>query len=176
MTTVSPIDTPTEASGNAPTDGACDHPRPSPDETNRRLWLSVLAKAPADRLETLFETLPEQPTWSTIRPAETGMVMVRGRVGGDGNRFNLGEMTMTRGAVRLGNGVTGLGYVQGRSRRHAELTAVLDAMLQSPETHSLISERIIGPLAREQQAAREIRARKAAATKVEFFTMTRGEG
>ena len=176
MTTGFPIDAPSEASSNSPTGGLSDDPRPSLEETDRRLWLSVLAKAPANRLEELFETLPEQPTWSTIRPAETGMVMVRGRLGGDGNRFNLGEMTMTRGAVRLGNGVTGLGYVQGRSRRHAELTAVLDAMLQSTETNSVVSARIIEPLAREQRDARDIRARKAAATKVEFFTMARGEG
>jgi alpha-D-ribose 1-methylphosphonate 5-triphosphate synthase subunit PhnG len=62
------------------------------------------------------------------------------------------------------------------TRRQAELTAVLDAMLQSPETNALISTRIIEPLAREQRDARDIRARKAAATKVEFFTMVRGEG
>ena len=102
--------------------------------------------------------------------------MVRGRVGGDGNRFNLGEMTMTRSAVRLENGVTGLGYVQGRSRRHAELTAVLDAMLQSPETAQTVSRGVIEPLFNEQTQRRETRARKAAATKVEFFTMVRGEG
>lgn len=145
-------------------------------DTRREYWLSVMAKASADRVKALYDSLPEHPTWTTIRPAETGMVMVRGRVGGDGNRFNMGEMTMTRGAVRLANGVTGLGYVQGRSRRQAELTAVLDAMLQSPETNALISTRIIEPLAREQRDARDIRARKAAATKVEFFTMVRGEG
>jgi len=142
-------------------------------DTRRQHWLSVMAKAPLDRVKALYDS---HPTWTTIRPAETGMVMVRGRVGGDGNRFNMGEMTMTRGAVRLANGVTGLGYVQGRSRRQAELTAVLDAMLQSPETNALISTRIIEPLAREQRDARDIRARKAAATKVEFFTMVRGEG
>lgn len=142
----------------------------------RRYWLSVLAKAAPDRVEELYDALPDHPTWTTLRPAETGMVMVRGRVGGDGNRFNMGEMTMTRGAVRLANGVTGLGYVQGRSRRHAELTAVLDAMLQSPETSATISAEIIEPLAQEQHEARDRRARKAAATKVEFFTMVRGEG
>jgi alpha-D-ribose 1-methylphosphonate 5-triphosphate synthase subunit PhnG len=148
----------------------------SPEQERRRHWLSVLAKTSPDRIETLFATLPEHPQWTAIRPAEPGMVMVRGRVGGDGNRFNLGEITMTRSAVRLGNGVTGLGYVQGRSRRHAELTAVLDAMLRSPEMSGPVARDIIGPLAAEQAGNRETRARKAAATKVEFFTMVRGEG
>jgi len=148
----------------------------SPDQEQRQNWLSVLAKAPAEEVEALYQALPDQPIWTTIRPAETGMVMVRGRVGGDGNRFNMGEMTMTRGAVRLDNGVTGLGYVQGRSRRHAELTAVLDAILQTPQTKATVSKIVIEPLAQAQREAREIRARKAAATKVEFFTMVRGEG
>jgi alpha-D-ribose 1-methylphosphonate 5-triphosphate synthase subunit PhnG len=145
-------------------------------EEKRRHWLSVLAKATPDRVASLYDALPAHPVWTTIRPAESGMVMVRGRVGGDGNRFNLGEMTMTRSAVRLENGVTGLGYVQGRSRHHAELTAVLDAMLQSPETSETVARQVIEPLNREQTDARTIRARKAAATKVEFFTMVRGEG
>jgi alpha-D-ribose 1-methylphosphonate 5-triphosphate synthase subunit PhnG len=156
-----------------------DHPiEPSselnPENKRRRHWLSVMAKADSSRLETLWESLPEHPEWTDIRPAEGGMVMVRGRVGGDGNRFNLGEITMTRGAIRLANGVTGLGYVQGRSRRHAELTAVLDAMLQSPEYRGPVEAVIITPLSREHIDAKALRARKAASTKVEFFTMVRG--
>jgi alpha-D-ribose 1-methylphosphonate 5-triphosphate synthase subunit PhnG len=146
------------------------------EQQNRRHWLSVLAKANPDRVASLFATLPIQPEWTAIRLAESGMVMVRGRVGGDGNRFNMGEMTMTRSAVRLANGITGLGFVQGRSRGHAEATAVLDAMLQTPELSEMVANRVIEPLALEQTEARDLRARKAAATKVEFFTMVRGEG
>jgi alpha-D-ribose 1-methylphosphonate 5-triphosphate synthase subunit PhnG len=157
-----------------------DHQTPdkmvlSSDQESRRHWLSVLAKAQPEKIEALFAALPIRPEWTPIRPADSGMVMVRGRVGGDGNRFNMGEMTMTRGAIRLANGVTGLGYVQGRSRRHAELTAVLDAMLQSPELSATVASTVIKPLSTEQTRARETRARKAAATKVEFFTMVRGE-
>ena len=151
-------------------------PAIAPEQESRRHWLSVLAKTTPERIEALFEALPAQPAWTEIRPADSGMVMVRGRVGGDGNRFNMGEITMTRGAVRLANGVTGLGYVQGRSRRHAELTAVLDAMLRSPELNEVVTREVVEPLAMEQAATRESRARKAAATKVEFFTMVRGEG
>ena len=147
---------------------------PNPGTKSRQRWLSVLAKADPHRLEALWESLPKHPEWTDIRPTEGGMVMVRGRVGGDGNRFNLGEITMTRGAIRLANGVSGLGYVQGRSRRHAELAAVLDAMLQSPEYRSPVEATIIITLEREHTDAKALRARKAAATKVEFFTMVRG--
>jgi alpha-D-ribose 1-methylphosphonate 5-triphosphate synthase subunit PhnG len=154
---------------------------PPPDtakipEQLRRHWLSVLAKAEPDQIEALWSDLPEQPNWTPVRQPETGMVMVRGRVGGDGNRFNLGEMTMTRSAVRLSNGQTGLGYVQGRSRRHAELTAVLDAMLQSPEYRSAGASQLIEALVSRQAEQRDVRSRKAATTKVEFFTMVRGNG
>lgn len=154
---------------------------PSPDAAQkpdqpRQHWLSVLAKAEPDQIEALWLDLPEQPDWTPVRQPETGMVMVRGRVGGDGNRFNLGEMTMTRSAVRLSNGQTGLGYVQGRSRRHAELTAVLDAMLQSPEYRYEVASQLIEPLANQQAERRGVRSRKAATTKVEFFTLVRGDG
>ena len=154
---------------------------PSPDTPKtpnqpRQHWLSVMAKAEPDQIEALWSGLPEQPDWTTVRQPETGMLMVRGRVGGDGNRFNLGEMTMTRSAVRLSNGQTGLGYVQGRSHRHAELTAVLDAMLQSPKYHSAVASQLIEALVSRQAKQRGNRSRKAATTKVEFFTLVRGDG
>lgn len=141
----------------------------------RQRWLSVLAKtSPAD-LEALWAELPDPPSWTVIRQPEIGMVMVRGRAGGDGGRFNLGEMTMTRGAVRLADGTAGLGFVQGRSRRHAELVAVLDAMLQTDTHHARVEKSIVAPLEWALTERRDIRSRKAANTKVEFFTMVRGE-
>jgi len=158
------------------------NPTPSgPSESNnhsqpRRHWISILAKSTSGQIEALWSELSIHPTWTHIRPPETGMVMVRGRSGGDGKRFNLGEMTMTRAAVRLVDGPTGFGYVQGRSKRHAELVAVIDAMLQLPQHRSNIEDNIVQPLAREQEERRDLRSRKAAGTKVEFFTMTRGDG
>ncbi len=103
------------------------------------------------------------------------MAMVRALAGGTGQRFNMGEMTVTRCAVRLDNGTVGHAYVAGRNLRHAELAAVLDAMLQDDSRRTEIEEAVIGPLAAAQQAERATAARKAAATKVDFFTMVRGE-
>jgi alpha-D-ribose 1-methylphosphonate 5-triphosphate synthase subunit PhnG len=138
----------------------------------RRAWLSVLAKAPAAAVEAQFSALPPLER-TVLRPPETGMVMVRGRTGGSGDAFNLGEMTVTRCAIRLASGETGIGYVAGRDRRHAEIAATLDAMMQSPALRS-VAEPVIEALAAQGEARKAEAARKAAATKVEFFTMVTG--
>ena len=101
--------------------------------------------------------------------------MSAARSGGTGARFNLGEMTVTRCAVSLDNGVVGIAYVQGRSLRHAEQAAVADALLQLPDWHDTVQAQLIQPLARERAERVERQARVAAQTKVEFFTMVRGE-
>jgi alpha-D-ribose 1-methylphosphonate 5-triphosphate synthase subunit PhnG len=138
----------------------------------RRAWLSVLAKAPAACVRALWDGLAA-PERTILRPAETGMVMVRGRTGGSGDPFNLGEMTVTRCAVRLATGETGVGYVAGRDHAHAEIAATLDAMMQSPALRPA-AEPVIAALADAAKARAEEAARKAAATKVEFFTMVTG--
>lgn len=137
--------------------------------------MGVLAKASADRIEPLWGEISDPPRWSLVRPPESGMVMVRARAGGTGQRFNMGEMTVTRCTVRLDDGTVGHAYVAGRSLRHAELAAVLDALLQNDARRKAIEDAVIGPLAAAQQAERAAAARKAAATKVDFFTMVRGE-
>ncbi len=115
-----------------------------------------------------------------LRRAESGLVMLRGRIGGTGRPFNVGEMTMTRAAVQLLDAAgeasqTGFGHVAGRSARKAELVALFDAMLQDPARHGAIATAVVMPLAAEQQAAKAAQAAKVLATKVDFFTMVRGE-
>jgi len=142
----------------------------APDTLDRRRWMAVLARAPAEEIAGLLAGLPALPAPERLRGPETGLVMVRGRAGGDGAPFNLGEMTVTRCAVRLGDAV-GHGYVAGRDKRQAELAALLDAALQDPARRDALLARVIVPLAARQQAARETEARKAAATRVDFFAM-----
>ncbi|MCD0505491.1 phosphonate C-P lyase system protein PhnG, partial [Bordetella petrii] len=115
------------------------------------------------------------PAHNTLRPAESGMAMVRARAGGTGAQFNLGEMTITRCAVTLDDGTMGVGYVPGRSRRHAEHAAVLDALLQQDAWHDRIQAGVIKPLARAHAERARRQAQVAAQTQVEFFTMVRGE-
>lgn len=138
----------------------------------RQRWLSVLAKASPVTLLPLWEQL-QAPDAVTLRAPEVGMVMVRGRAGGTGDAFNLGEMTVTRCAVRLSSGETGIGYVAGRDKRHAHAAAVIDAMLQSPAHRETAERLVIAPLQAAAQAQADAVSRKAKATQVEFFTMVR---
>lgn len=146
-----------------------------PANVRRAAWMRVLSLASPAALEGAFGALDGLPAHQVLRPAETGMAMVRARSGGTGARFNLGEMTVTRCAVTLGDGVVGVAYVQGRSLRHAEQAAVADALLQLPDWHDTVQAHLVQPLARQHADRVERQARVAAQTKVEFFTMVRGE-
>ena len=151
-----------------------DGPR-DPGQAARRRWMSVLAKAELAELEDSWRDLPDKPDFEWLRRPEIGMVMLRGRAGGTGSQFNLGQMTVTRCALRLASGEAGLGYVQGRSKRHAELAALFDALLQDESRRSDLEGGIIRPLEEAQGERCRLRSRKAAATKVNFFTLVRGE-
>ena len=139
----------------------------------RKSWLGALAKASHARLIELASPLTDV-LHETLRPPEIGAVMVRGRVGGTGAPFNLGEMTVTRCSVQLGSGEVGHGYVQGRCKKAALQAALVDALMQTDHADEL-RKSVIDVLAEEHTSARAIRAAKAAATKVDFFTMVRGE-
>jgi alpha-D-ribose 1-methylphosphonate 5-triphosphate synthase subunit PhnG len=143
-----------------------DHPHPA-----RRRWMSVLARANADRIGTLLDACGARPGHTVLRGPEGGLVMVRGRAGGGGAAFNLGEMSVTRCTVRTGAGLIGHAYVAGRDTKRAELAALVDAMMQDPDRNREIETRIIAPLEAEQDAQRNRRAAKAAATRVQFFAM-----
>jgi len=139
----------------------------------RRAAISTVAIAGASAAGEAFSALQETPRFTAIRPPETGLVMVRGKMGGSGAPFNLGEMTVTRAAIRLDSGEVGVGYVGGRDKRHAELAALADAMAQSARWGPVLEDNVIAPLQAVRAEMRDSRSRKAAATKVEFFTMVR---
>ena len=111
------------------------------------------------------------PSYTVLRGPEVGLAMTRARAGGGGAPFNVGEMTVTRCTVRSAEGRVGHAYVAGRDLRQAELAAALDAALQNPARHDAIERAVIAPLAAAQENARAEVARKAAATRVQFFTM-----
>jgi alpha-D-ribose 1-methylphosphonate 5-triphosphate synthase subunit PhnG len=101
--------------------------------------------------------------------------MIRGRVGGDGAQFNLGEATVSRAVVRLASGEIGFGYVLGRDRDKARLMALCDALVQTKDHSAAVESKVIAPLRAGLEAQRDLRARQVAATKVDFFTLVRGE-
>lgn len=140
----------------------------------RKDWLGLLAKSPADDVTRLWAALPVKSDHTVLRAPEIGGVMVRGRAGAVGAAFNLGEMTVTRASVKLADGTVGHGYVQGRSKEHALCAALADALLQTGAAEA-VEAGLLTPLHTAMAARKEVRAAKAAATKVDFFTMVRGE-
>ncbi|MDF3837190.1 phosphonate C-P lyase system protein PhnG [Cupriavidus basilensis] len=154
-------------------DGTAD--RHQAAQAARAAWLRVLVLAAPAALEQAVGRLGALPAYRLLRKPESGMAMVRGRAGGTGAQFNLGEVSVTRCAVTLDAGVVGVGYVQGRAHRQAEQIALLDALLQLPEWHQRVHTEVVAPLAQARAASARQEAAVAAQTKVEFFTMVRGE-
>jgi len=142
------------------------------DHAARQRWMAVLARAGHDEIAGRLAELPALPAHTLLRGPEAGLVMVRGRAGGGGGPFNLGEMTVTRCSIRDGEGRIGHAYVAGRDRAQAELAARLDALLQDARWHDAVEASVIAPLEATQAAVRAEAARRAAATKVQFFTLS----
>lgn len=132
--------------------------------------MALLARSSADELAGLLRDVPALPHMTVLRPAQAGSVMVQGRTGGTGQPFNLGEASVARCSVRCGQHV-GHAYVLGRDLRHARLAAELDAALQDEALRPGLERHVLTPLAQVQEGRRARRAARAAATKVEFFTL-----
>lgn len=147
--------------------------------------MSTLAKAPLPLLEECIQALEGLPEYGCLRSPEIGLTMVRGRVEGTGQPFNLGEITITRCVVQLsladdgqgkGEAIAGFGYVAGRSQRHAEIAALCDALLQHPGWQSRVQSQVIEPLQAAAHEKQMIQEAEVESTRVNFFTLLRGEG
>ena len=147
----------------------------SADAWLRQGWMRVLAQAEPDELDRAFSKLDAPPSHQWLHRPETGMAMVRARSGGTGPQFNLGEITVTRCALLLDGGIMGVAYVRGRSQRHAEQAALADALMQIGPWHDRVRRTLIEPLARAANERRDLKARTAAQSKVDFFTLARAE-
>lgn len=141
---------------------------------DRKTWMSLLAKAPEGAVAAALDRAVARPAHDWLRAPEIGTVMVQGRASGTGAPFNLGEMTVTRCALRLPCGTVGHAYVQGRRKACAEAAALVDALMQTDAAETVRAQ-VLGPLRTARDAIGATRAAKAAATKVEFFTMLRGD-
>ncbi|MDQ8726527.1 phosphonate C-P lyase system protein PhnG [Bradyrhizobium sp. LHD-71] len=142
--------------------------------TLRRRAMAVLADSCLDDIAEHMSVLTVPP-YQELRAPENGLVMVRGRIGGDGSPFNLGEATVTRAAVKLAGGEVGFAYVLGRDPHKAKLIAVCDAMIQSADCAHVL-DAVVQPLERAMAARRQQQDAETAATRVNFFTLVRGEG
>lgn len=147
--------------------------------TSRPQALGLLARAPLELLERQMAEFSPLPPHTWLRKPETGMVMLRGRLGGGGQVFHLGETTVTRCTLRLIAAdlapAVGVGTVRGTSARHAELVALCDALLQTTPWATRLQGELLQPLAAAEQDRHARRAAEVAASKVDFYTLVRGE-
>jgi len=143
--------------------------------SRRREAMALLAATSAAEIANHLDAIGPLPPHEDLRSGENGIVMVRGRIGGDGAPFNFGEATVSRAAVRLATGEIGYGYVLGRDRIRARLIAVCDALVQREQYYPLLEQRVLALLRSRLSAVRALDAERVAATKVEFFTLVRGE-
>jgi alpha-D-ribose 1-methylphosphonate 5-triphosphate synthase subunit PhnG len=141
----------------------------------RQAAMAVLAHADAAEIAGHLDAVA-LPPHEDLREPENGLVMVRGRIGGDGAPFNLGEATVSRAAVRLASGEVGFGYTLGRDRHKARMIALCDALIQSSDHAGIVEARVLAPLRARMISERNSRAAETAATRVDFYTLVRGEG
>lgn len=143
-------------------------------QTRRRSAMAVLCRATSDEIAARLAAV-DVPAHETLRDPESGLIMLRGRIGGDGRPFNFGEATVSRAAVRLAGGEVGFGYTLGRDLAKARLIALCDALIQRDDFADAIEAEVLSPLRARLACDLECRAQEAAATKVEFYTLVRGE-
>ncbi len=141
----------------------------------RAEWMKTLARANAKQLKHYWESLEGAPSWSLLRAPEIGLAMVQGRIGGDGPAFNLGEVTVTRCSVALEEGTHGYACVKGRQKTLALHAALLDALLQDERWYRRILEELLHPIRRQLQEQEVERDHRVQRTRVDFFTLVRGE-
>lgn len=142
--------------------------------SERKRAMGLLARASMEELQAGWLVIEPKPEVHPVRGPETGLVMVRGRIGGGGDPFNLGEATVSRATVRLGSGEIGHGQLLGNDREKARLAAIFDALYQQPEHRSAV-DLLIDQVESRIDAEDRKHAEQTAATRVDFFTMVRGD-
>ncbi|MEZ0168217.1 phosphonate C-P lyase system protein PhnG [Microvirga sp. TS319] len=147
-----------------------------PFNEDRKRRLDILTSSDQAKLAERYAALASTaPAATPIRGPEIGTLMLRGRAGGGGAIFNLGEATVTRTTVKLATGEIGHAIVLGRHLQKARIVAHLDALSQLPDWVQVIEAGFVTPALAEQDEARIRQAEETEATRVDFFTMVRGE-
>jgi alpha-D-ribose 1-methylphosphonate 5-triphosphate synthase subunit PhnG len=136
---------------------------------------ALLARATVQELETVWSRQDASPQTENVRGPEIGLVMVKGRIGGGGAPFNLGETTVTRATIKLASGTVGHAHVLGTGRKKAWYAAVFDALWQESPTRDFIETELLSPVEKRLTAEKQRTTKETAATRVDFFTMVRGE-
>ena len=145
------------------------------EPAERQRVARLLASATAKELQAAWDRLADKPNFKPVRGPETGLVMVRGRIGGGGAPFNLGEATVTRATVLLASGTAGHANMLGTDKPKARLAAIFDALWQEEASQLFVEREILTPVAARLAAGDRRKAEETAATRVDFFTMVRGD-
>ncbi len=148
---------------------------PDAIQTARQASMAVLARASSEELQAFWQAWPDKPEFEVLRGPETGLVMLRGRIGGGGSAFNVGEATVTRATVRLSDGSVGHSYALGRDQEKARLAALFDALWLDDRRRDAVETQVLSVLRKRHDDADATLRGEAAATKVDFFTMVRGD-
>jgi alpha-D-ribose 1-methylphosphonate 5-triphosphate synthase subunit PhnG len=148
---------------------------PDTDLAGRRRCAGLLAGATLNEIRAAWDALADKPDAKPVRGPETGLVMVRGRIGGGGSPFNLGEATVTRATVALASGTVGHAQALGTDKEKARLSAIFDALWQEEATRDFVETAILAPVEKRLAAEDVQKAEETAATRVDFFTMVRGD-
>lgn len=144
-------------------------------QQQRQRWISVLARADFDNLQKYWDAIGINSRFTTIRPAEIGLAQVQGRIGASGRKFNMGDVTISRAVIQLESGEMGYSYVQGRNKQHAEIAAIIDALMQADIYNQQLESQLIEPLAAIKLNQEQVRQQAVSSSKVDFFTLVRGE-
>lgn len=145
------------------------------EQQQRQLLHATLTRSNLQDIQNYWQHRPADFMYELLRAPESGMVMSVGRTENSGEPFNLGEVTVTRCAIRLNSGETGIGYVMGSDKEHALHVAMIDALAQQSERCKQLFEQVIEPLQQKIEQKQRQQDEKTAATKVDFLTMVRGE-
>ena len=141
----------------------------------RQQWLRTLVLADADALARLVDPVISEYVFETLRAPEAGLVLLRARIGGDGDRFNLGEVTATRCVLRHvapdGAVTVGVGHALGRDLQRVHRIAALDALLQRSDLHAHLQQAVLAELEAARQAREQQEHAAVEATRVRFFTL-----
>ena len=151
-----------------------DSTDPHRSTEERQAWLSVLAHAPRAALAGHAEACALGQVFDWLREPETGLALVRARIANRGDRFNLGEVTLTRCIARVsvdGHATAGVGHVLGRDDQRARWVAQLDALLQQPTLQQRLLSEVIAPLRLLREAALAEEQARHAASRVAFYTL-----
>ena len=145
-----------------------------PPHSQRQAWLAVLASAPRGALAERAEAAASGHRFDWLREPETGLALVRARIANRGDRFNLGEVTLTRCIARVsvaGHTTAGVGHTLGRDEQRARWVAQLDALLQQPSLQRQLMAEVIDPLRALREAALAQEQARHAASRVAFYTL-----